>query len=812
MMHGLFHAFLEFTKYERITGGKWGNGCRCRQCARRAPRVFQFSVRPDVQNVYLDRGARRALIGLFGEGWVMSEFAELPQKTRDGLLSGVKKRCLPMNVLLMLFAAHSGLKKLSSVRDAWGDTVKDMILTARSFVDCALCSEAEKVFNEKDLFDIMENDGMGRFLDGERVEWVMDSIRRGMNDNNVVKLYQALVSAVLLRSHPQESDKSLLSITSQIRVQVEQTRLDILRMIRRRWVSIRQEGGFDNMETCVTAEISDEINVPAEDLTTPSGTNPRGPMTRTGLQPTLSRVEDVTERDSMSTNHSLLLLAALHPQRVVLRLGATERERKESRLDSKFVPFGGRSISPTVNRAPSVNSTHSAMDVDDEDTPSNSGHVSTVTSPTLSSARRASITKGHRPRISTSNIKDTSDTASVLSVHERNVVTVQRPKSTASVTSTRSQASTTRRNTANTVPSSTTQQTLRPPSPVHSSFSLSNASLSSPKDDSTSGFRTPRDSMTSRDSIGRSRKIPTASTTSNVSMGSTGTSRSPRIVTAPSLPKAPVRSRRLSEASVSSTTTAGAARNRRISTTSTTTTATTAAGQKKTMIHKSPSATSFRTTNSSAGSAARKSVVAPGMAKSASADDRKLPVTAANANGSPNKPLPKSPSKENIDPERVGNTDISNKTIKSKSRVEAIMKEDKRNAQSPSSDSGSTATRATVRRKGSNDTITLSKKKKAASSTAGKAKTGSSSTPSEESTPVTAPVVQPKGATLDIGIPCLIFSKRKRFRAFARYIGEVKGETGPWVVTGDGWDDRQQLDGRAWHDGCWGGVKYFEVE
>ena len=36
----------------------------------------------------------------------------------------------------------------------------------------------------------MENDGMGRFEDGERVEWVMDSIRRGMNDTNVVKLYQ----------------------------------------------------------------------------------------------------------------------------------------------------------------------------------------------------------------------------------------------------------------------------------------------------------------------------------------------------------------------------------------------------------------------------------------------------------------------------------------------------------------------------------------------------------------------------------------------------------------------------------------------
>ncbi|KAJ3558284.1 hypothetical protein NM688_g1014 [Phlebia brevispora] len=33
MMHGLFHAFLEFSEYESITGGKWGTG-GCKQLAR----------------------------------------------------------------------------------------------------------------------------------------------------------------------------------------------------------------------------------------------------------------------------------------------------------------------------------------------------------------------------------------------------------------------------------------------------------------------------------------------------------------------------------------------------------------------------------------------------------------------------------------------------------------------------------------------------------------------------------------------------------------------------------------------------------
>jgi hypothetical protein len=65
-----------------------------------------------------------------------------------------------------------------------------------------------------------------------------------------------------------------------------------------------------------------------------------------------------------------------------------------------------------------------------------------------------------------------------------------------------------------------------------------------------------------------------------------------------------------------------------------------------------------------------------------------------------------------------------------------------------------------------------------------------------------------------VGIPCIITSKRARFRALARYIGEVEGELGPWVGVevpmGDTWPG-DKLDARAWHDGTWGGVRYFGI-
>jgi len=55
---------------------------------------------------------------------------------------------------------------------------------------------------------------------------------------------------------------------------------------------------------------------------------------------------------------------------------------------------------------------------------------------------------------------------------------------------------------------------------------------------------------------------------------------------------------------------------------------------------------------------------------------------------------------------------------------------------------------------------------------------------------------------------------RSRFRAFARYIGEVEGENGPWVGVevpiSESWGN-DKLDGRQWNDGSWGGVQYFQI-
>jgi hypothetical protein len=196
MMHGLFHAFLEFSEYERITNGRWGTGgCRCRQCARRAPRILEFALLEDVKNAHLERGARRALVGLFGEGWCNSEFANLDQKHRDYVLRGLTKRMTPENIFPMLFASSHAAAKLNTVIDPWGNVSRDMIQSAIKNIDVALCNNAEECFEQPEWLELMnQDDGVG-FDDGEKVQLIMDSVKRGLTERNAPMVYQ--VRAIL---------------------------------------------------------------------------------------------------------------------------------------------------------------------------------------------------------------------------------------------------------------------------------------------------------------------------------------------------------------------------------------------------------------------------------------------------------------------------------------------------------------------------------------------------------------------------------------------------------------------------------------
>ena len=74
--------------------------------------------------------------------------------------------------------------------------------------------------------------------------------------NSVLRQLQTLVSSILLRAHPKEKEQTMLSATSHIRLQTEQTRVEVVKWLRRRWIGVMQAGGFDKLEGWSLKELS----------------------------------------------------------------------------------------------------------------------------------------------------------------------------------------------------------------------------------------------------------------------------------------------------------------------------------------------------------------------------------------------------------------------------------------------------------------------------------------------------------------------------------------------------------------------------
>ncbi|KAH7886811.1 hypothetical protein F5I97DRAFT_1808109 [Phlebopus sp. FC_14] len=776
MLHGLYHAFLEFDEYERVTGAKWGiGGCRCRQCARRIPRVLEFAISDDVANKFLDRGARRALVGLFGEGWCNGEFASLSQKIRDSIVKGVSKRTTPANVFSLLFAAQHGLRKLDAAIDAWADVSREMILAARKTIDECIVRESESCFEAREWVEVLEGDGVG-FEDKERVGWVLEALKRGMGERWAGEVYQTLVSSILLRPHPTDTESTLLPQNSPLRALVEDARLDLLRWIRKRWVGIRQEGGFDALEGWAVKEISQEIEVPLEDLLSPPShpthhraTNPH--LSR-ALRPSLIRGGGDADSDSLSV-HSLrasVLSRSVpskghgHHGREPTSSGASVRSIARSTVTlTPSSPAAPRAAGEGGHRVRERNAstisrmTTSDIRPDSKLTPDSASVVGGVMDKAKGHKKTLSLsspTNGHshtRPTLSrivtssTSSMRSTSTTGTSTSKHPTPSVRPRLSTATARSSTTSSSYHSTHQSTNHHHHTGNGLSTLRIPS------SRPTSSLSSATSEST--FRTAQSELTpTPTSAGaRSRKTSTGSTVSNVSVRTIGTNgQRPRVSSGASLSSA-------------------------------ITTRTTVRRHDRPETNKlSPATGTRRLPSSAAGRTTPHSVVKE--------KDAKKNVDKGKDNISEN-----GKSKENILNAPPNLENDTNDTID--------------NQQSQLDTMNNLPSEPVLTRRASTDTITLS-------------------APSKSSPPLPVALAEssltfltPLGASLEIGIPCIISSKRKRFRAFARYIGEVAGERGPWVgvevpMTGVGGESAwvgDASDGRAWCDGSWGGIRYFDI-
>jgi hypothetical protein len=190
---------------------------------------------------------------------------------------------------------------------------------------------------------------------------------------------------------------------------------------------------------------------------------------------------------------------------------------------------------------------------------------------------------------------------------------------------------------------------------------------------------------------------------------------------------------------------------------------------------------------------------------------------------SPSKPtisLPSGDDKENQSTDEAYlKSAASSSTIKARALAESDVVNYSEHKKSSST--ASTGSSATIKKKRSNETIIADIVPPPPAPLSKSASSGGSLRHLHKPQPPLPDVDDsPRGASLDIGIPCIVSSKRRRFKAYARYIGEVEGEWGPWVGVevpiplGESWADRDvdsSWQGTQWNDGTWGGIRYFEI-
>ncbi|KAJ7185994.1 hypothetical protein C8R46DRAFT_937637 [Mycena filopes] len=890
MAHGLFHAALPFAAYESLTKGAWrAGGCTCRKCAARVPRILEFALRPDVQDAVLERGARRALVGLFGVGWCTPEFAGLPPKLHAAALKGLLKRTTPANALPILWAAEAARARLAPLVDAWTDIVRPLIEAGRAQVDALMGNQTAEVLTAEggEWGAIMRVDGV-RFEDGERVEWAMRSVVRGVNESNAGRVYQALVN-VLLLPHPEPTEEGsfpaqpLLSQTSHVRVQVEQARMDTLMWLKRggrgRADRVAREGGFDGVEGWAIREVGDHLEIPVDDLlsaiptSTSGASHTRLPTANTA--PTRKSTALLSAaaggRALDADQHSL----SIHTQQSSMRVsvlsraiatprgarsvtagarGTVEEEGEEKdeddeqeggeRPDSKLTPeMGGAFLG--VGNGNTLKGKGRANGGGDGSSLHDSG--SAPPSPTVAAMKKPPVPTRAPPATPPSANASPSGGATTPR-YARSTVSVSvspapaaRPRSAASSVRTGTTASghfaprpgsaaSTR--TTSTVRTTATTRGLRPP-PVGTSSPQTAAGrrasgASTSASASVSEFRTAMSgtaasrsrsrqssvsSVVSRTGLGggvgaRSRKTSGAS---DVSVRTTGAGNSVSGVGAGGASRPPVPAldpsvRRRATPSVHSVSGRSVHSVRSVAGSTSTMDTAASAARKATLAVKKPE-TKVITLKQRGG----RGTAAPGGAGAASAKEKE-----------------KEKEKQKIE--------------EAEKETETTAEEKERDHRKTDS-TASTASASTLRvkRKGSGDTVSTvtTQYPPRAKPTPSTSRTPATTTkPRPAATggapkrPAPAPgpgtlkdlVGTPRGATLEIGIPCIIASKRKRFKAFARYIGEVEGEAGPWVgvevpaaaADGMGYNLSGSTTGkdksaRQWHDGSWGGIRYFEI-
>lgn len=236
--------------------------CTCQRCPFRAARVWRFASAPDVGAVELGRRAREYLTVAWGESWG-KEVATADKELRDGLVEDVVKRVRARNIAatirsiaLVRARMEKALRLKGREAGPWVDVLESMLERVSERVRTLLLEQFAHIAEGKEMWDLVSGKGFSAdVLDGLGKE-LLAAVNTASGCIEGPRIYQALVSSILLKVDP-NTLQTALPARGQGRQQIEAIKDGVVGHIRRRWMQVRDGGGFDDVENWALKEISD---------------------------------------------------------------------------------------------------------------------------------------------------------------------------------------------------------------------------------------------------------------------------------------------------------------------------------------------------------------------------------------------------------------------------------------------------------------------------------------------------------------------------------------------------------------------------
>ncbi|KAK9898579.1 hypothetical protein P389DRAFT_35667 [Cystobasidium minutum MCA 4210] len=318
----------------------------CKTCRNRAVRVYVFTTSTEVNAKRLQAQAKKVVLDHFGELWD-KDIGNLPYATQKDLLVDKCSQTNASNAAAAMKGIMRIRSRLASERSAaWADHIKSMLLPLEDRIKHFLKTNFAEMAASKSFIDLVEGIGFSNDV----LERLLTLLVEALSEGNAAATYEVLVGKLLLREE---------GIAMDARARLEDTRQDILKYIKARWIGIKSQNGFQHLENWCLKEISDELELPVDDLLQSATTLPQQ-TTRTGLKLSNTKVHRV-DSDAFSVVSAPASLRASVLNKSAARKPTSRSSTHNSVFSIDPADPGSSTTSPPTPVAPTSGTSGRAM-------------------------------------------------------------------------------------------------------------------------------------------------------------------------------------------------------------------------------------------------------------------------------------------------------------------------------------------------------------------------------------------------------------------------------------------------------------------